>query len=309
LGTVRFAGLGYRMTLGRLLRTASCLLLFGVAQLGCSTPSELPPLADFESEARLPGKFVWHNLITADPVAARHFYGELFGWDFKVEDEGAYSVITYRGRNLGGIVDATKRRKKPKRAVWLTAVSVADLDASLRAIEVAGGTQLETPVEVPGIGRVVTVTDAGGALLHLLSPSKADPPDRDPAVNEWLWHELLANDLAGALRFYQVAFGYDIKEIERESGGSYHVLWSADRPRAAILENPFDDVRSTWIPYVRVADPGAAAERAAELGGEIIIRPQPEIRNGTLAFVLDPSGAPVALQKWSPSTTPAEVLP
>jgi predicted enzyme related to lactoylglutathione lyase len=297
------------MTILHVRRTAFVAILMACMQTGCGTPSELPPLADFESEARLPGKFVWHNLITADPEAARHFYSGLFGWDFKVEDEGAYSVITYRGRNLGGIVDATKRRKKPKRAVWLSAVSVSDIEASIRAIEVAGGTQLETPVEVPGIGRVVTVTDAGGALLHLLAPSKADPPDRHPAVNEWLWHELLADDLEGALRFYQLAFGYDIKELERESGGAYHVLWSSDGPRAAILENPFDDVRSTWIPYVRVTDPGAVAERAGELGGEVIMRPHPDIRNGTLALVLDPSGAPVALQKWSPSTSPTEALP
>lgn len=274
---------------------------------GCNTPSELPPLADFEGKAQLPGKFVWHNLITADPEAARLFYGELFGWDFKVEDDGGYSVITYRGRNIGGIVDATRRRKKPKRAQWLSAVSVPDLDSTLRALETAGGTQLESPVEVPGIGRVVTVVDAGGALLHLLSPSKSDPPDRDPVVHEWLWHELLANDVEGALLFYQTAFGYDVKEVARESGRAYHVLWASNGPRAAILQNPFDDVRSTWIPYVRVDDPGALASRAESLGGEIIVRPHPDIRNGTLALVLDPSGAPVALQQWSSSTTHLEV--
>jgi predicted enzyme related to lactoylglutathione lyase len=73
-----------------------------------------------------------------------------------------------------------------------------------------------------------------------------------------------------------------------------------------VLQNPFDDVRSIWIPYVRVEDPDAVAERAVALGGKIVIPPRPEVRNGTLAVVLDPSGAPVALQKWSPTSDAKE---
>jgi len=73
-----------------------------------------------------------------------------------------------------------------------------------------------------------------------------------------------------------------------------------------VIQNPFDDVRSIWIPYVRVDDPEALADRALALGGKIVIRPQPDVRNGTLAVVLDPSGAPVALQKWSPRSDAKE---
>ena len=39
---------------------------------------------------------------------------------------------------------------------------------------------------------------------------------------------------------------------------------------------------------------------AGVLGGSVVIAPAPDVRDGTLALVLDPSGAPVALQKWSP---------
>lgn len=283
------------------------LVVACVALLGCSATTELPPIADVDTDERLPGKFVWHNLITADAETARSFYGALFGWEFTVEDDGRYSVISHGGRNIGGIVSANEG-KAPKRARWMSAVSVTDLVGALRAVEAAGGKQLEAPVDVPGIGRVVTVEDSGGALLHLLATGKGDPPDREPSVNEWLWHELLANDLSRSLAFYEEAFGYEVTKIERESDREYHVLWSLDVPRGAVMDNPFDNVRSVWIPYLRVDDPEAAAAKAEKLGGEIIIRPQPEIRNGTLALVLDPSGAPIALQKWSPSTARAEVL-
>ena len=277
--------------------------------LGCSSTPELPPLAGADSNTVLPGKFVWHNLITRDAEEARTFYGELFGWEFKVEADGKYSVISHRGRNIGGIFEPDDPVKIPKRGHWMSAVSVPDLESALRAVEAEGGKQLEAPIDVPGIGRVVTVEDADGALLHLLAPSKGDPPDGEPSVHEWLWHELLANDLDRALTFYQRAFGYTVKQIERDSRPDYHVLWSSDGPRAAVVQNPFDDVRSVWIPYVRVDDPDALSSRAEALGGDVIIRPQPEIRNGTLALVVDPSGAPVALQKWSPTASPLEVQP
>ncbi len=271
--------------------------------LGCSRPNTtLPPIAQEASDHPLPGKFVWHNLITSDPDAARAFYGELFGWDFDVKEGGRYSVISHRGRNVGGILDARNEGEAPKRAHWLSAVSVTDLDGSLQAVRAAGGKQLETPIDVAGIGRVVTVQDADGALLHLLAPAHGDPPDQAPAMHGWLWHELLANDPKRALSFYEEALGYEVKTVRQDSGRDYNVLWSSGGPRAAVLENPFDDVRSVWVPYVRVEDPEVLATAAEALGGKVIIAPRPELRNGTLAVVVDPSGAPLALQKWSPTT-------
>jgi hypothetical protein len=47
-----------------------------------------------------------------------------------------------------------------------------------------------------------------------------------------------------------------------------------------------------------VADPAAAAARAESLGGRILLAPSPEVREGTIAIVADPSGAILALQKW-----------
>ena len=94
----------------------------------------------------LPGKFVWHNLVTSDGEAAREFYGALFGWEFEVEEDGRYSVITYEGRNLGGILDASKDGNMPKAGHWLSAMSVPNLDGSLAAVRAAGGKALEAIV-------------------------------------------------------------------------------------------------------------------------------------------------------------------
>ncbi|MBW2718997.1 MAG: VOC family protein [Deltaproteobacteria bacterium] len=244
---------------------------------GCNRSTTLPPLVDEQGGPQIPGKFVWHNLVTND---------------------GA--VITFHGRNLGGILDASKDGKPVKRGHWLSAMSVANLDASLAAVNEAGGKQLEAPIHVSGVGSVVTVEDADGAVLHLLSSSRGDPPDVEPRVHTWLWHELLANHADRALEFYEAAFGYRAEPLKKNPGSEYRVLWSSGEARAGVIQNPFAGTRSAWIPYVRVDDPTALAERAAELGGSVVIAPAPDVREGTLALVLDPSGAPVALQKWSP---------
>jgi len=47
-----------------------------------------------------------------------------------------------------------------------------------------------------------------------------------------------------------------------------------------------------------VADPAAAAARVKELGGTVVVAPAPQLRNNSLAIVLDPSGAPLALQRY-----------
>jgi predicted enzyme related to lactoylglutathione lyase len=265
----------------------------------CDRTVPLPPLAEQAGATQIPGKFVWHNLITADAEAARAFYGGLFGWEFESQKGGRYTVISHRGRNIGGIVDVRKDGHAPKAARWLSAMSVADLDASLAAVKEAGGKQLEAPVQVAGIGRVVTIEDADGAVLHLLASNGGDPPDTEPPVDTWLWHELLANHADRALDFYATAFGYRVKPLEKKPDAAYRVLWSAGEPRAGVIENPFE-TRSLWVPYVRVADPSALIDRVLALGGRVLIEPSPDVREGTLALVLDPSGAPLALQKWDP---------
>jgi hypothetical protein len=270
------------------------------ASLGCGGSPSLPPLAEGPDAAQIPGKFVWHNLVTSDGEAARAFYGALFGWEFDIVADGKYSIISYEGRNLGGIIDTSKDGKPLQAGRWLSAVSVPNVDRTVTAIEEAGGEQLEAPIDVPGVGRVVTVRDPDGAVFHLLASSHGDPPDVDPNVHTWLWHELIANDPKRAVTFYERVFGYRMELLRKNPSDPYRVLWRSGGPRAGIIDNPFDTKRSAWIPYLRVEDPAALAKRVTELGGYVVIEPRADVRDGTLALVLDPSGAPVALQKWSP---------
>ncbi|MFL7868771.1 MAG: hypothetical protein AB8I58_08085, partial [Anaerolineales bacterium] len=67
----------------RLLRTgvvAALQIALAVVFLG-GCASRLPELPVIGTEGNtLPGKVVWHDLVTPDLDKSRAFYGELFGW-------------------------------------------------------------------------------------------------------------------------------------------------------------------------------------------------------------------------------------
>jgi predicted enzyme related to lactoylglutathione lyase len=113
-----------------------------------------------------------------------------------------------------------------------------------------------------------------------------------------IWSELLSNDPGAAADFYRSVVGYDVRRVERR-GGEYTFLAAAGKDRAGILENPSTEWKPVWLTYFGVEDPAAAAVRAKALGGRIVVEASPEIREGSMAVVADPSGAVLVLQRWS----------
>jgi predicted enzyme related to lactoylglutathione lyase len=244
------------------------------------------------------GVFVWHDLITNNPGASRDFYGALFGWTFEggVGVDPGYAVIKHEKRPIGGIVPL-QRRDGEVVAQWLAYVVVADVDRASEAFRQAGGTVFRGPLNVRKDLRVAVVADAQGAPLGLASRGPDVDDDNVPTEHRWLWMEYVAVDPAPALKFYGDVVGFDNEISETRNNFTYYLL-KTDRPRAGLFRSPWERKTSAWLPYVRVADPAAMAMRAVELGGSIALSPRPDVRNGSLAIVLDPTGAPLALQKF-----------
>ena len=67
---------------------------------------------------------------------------------------------------------------------------------------------------------------------------------------------------------------------------------------SGIITNPVENVRSHWIQYVRVSDVKGTEQKAKNAGAKILIPADSTIRNGTVAVFVDPTGAPIAIQKW-----------
>jgi predicted enzyme related to lactoylglutathione lyase len=245
------------------------------------------------------GEFVWHDLVTANPAAARAFYGALFGWTFEAGQgvDPGYTIIKHETEPIGGIVLRKQQETDTAASQWLSYVVVRDVDKAARAFRDAGGRIFRGPLNARRDLRVAVVADNQGAALGLANRGPAVRNDQLPGMHRWLWMEYVAKDPAHALLFLGQVLGFGHEISETRDDFIYYLL-STDRPRAGLFRTPWDRERSVWLPYVRVEDPAAMAERVVELGGSLVLAPKPEIRNSSLAIVLDPTGAPLALQRF-----------
>lgn len=285
--------------LGRRRALAGLLVVMLAVLAACATPG--PEGVDTElSDQPLTGKFVWHDLITDDVDGARRFYGTLFGWRFhSTERLGApYTLITHKGRYVGGIVRLEDPEGPEDYSRWLGYLSVSDVDrASALAVE-QGGALLVAPLDIEDVARAAAVRDPQGAVLGLLRIRGGDPVDHvDLSAGEVVWNELLAADPEMAARFYAELAGLSAEHVERR-GGAYTLLNSGSQSRAGVLRRPNENIQPQWLTHFAVADPATAARRAEALGGRILLAPSAEIREGGMALIEDPSGALMALHRW-----------
>lgn len=247
-----------------------------------------------------PGKFVWQDLVTPDPAACRRFYGALLEWDFQDTTRlgRPYAVARFGDRPVAGIVAHPDPGDDP--ALWLSYVSVENVDQAVEQVSASGGRTLYEPIDL-GVARVAVVADPQGAALGLARMAESDPPDRpQPSRGQFFWMEYLAEDADAAVDFYQGLLGFEHRVQRTEHGIDYHVLRRDGRTRAGLFQIPrdADKVKPHWLPYVLVDDPGELAKRAESLGGRVVLAPDPNIRGGTLAIVADPTGGALALQKF-----------
>ncbi|WP_426750711.1 VOC family protein [Myxococcus sp. Y35] len=283
-----------------------------VTGAGCaSTPDKADIAGIALSPVPLYGKFVWHDLVTNDPAAAKRFYGELFGWEFTDIRGGTrpYSLIRAQGRWIGGIVHPANATEKREGALWLGYLSVPDVDRAVTEVSARGGKTLDGPVDLRNIGRAAVVADPQGAAVGFVRSKPGDPADNGvPEEGHFLWMEYLAQDPVAATDFYKTLLGYEVRERPL-GGGPHYVLAQGPHPRGGVLANPVKGARPNWLTYVRVKDPGALANRAQALGGRVLMAPRPDARGGSLALIADPSGAVLALQRYPFESSTAEEAP
>jgi predicted enzyme related to lactoylglutathione lyase len=263
---------------------AVCLALASA----CAKPSPplLEPVTSPPSHIARPGKFVWVDLISHDIAQSERFYGQLFGWTFRHRHR--YVSILHEGTPIAGMVSG---RNPEYGSEWVGNLSVADVDGAAAFVVLRGGTLEREPVDAPERGRIALVRDPDGARILLVRASGGDPPDVPPVPGTWLWRELWTHDVETAVDLYAKLGGYVPETVERE-GQRYLVLKQGDVPRAGILEAP-PDVNPLWLPYVRVHDAKATAERARSLGARIVVQ------DPHSAILVDPGGAPFGIQVWS----------
>ncbi len=276
-----------------------CTLLLGTLYSCTNLQVNLPPVSADATGTRLPGKVIWHDLVTEDPAAAKRFYGGLFGWKFKAVEGGDYTLIMHDGLAIGGLVDARKFTQQGDISQWVVVLSVDDVDRAVDKLKLDGGVVYGGPTDVGERGRLALVQDPQGANVALLQTRDGDPLDRAAGVDDFMWNELWTSDVAAATRFYTDLAGYRPGELTLANGDTYHYLKTRGEPRVAVLANPVADLAPTWVAYVRVEDTEATSARVEGLGGQLMLPPQASPSGGELAIIRDPSGAGLVIQTWS----------
>lgn len=255
----------------------------------------------------LPGKFVWFELVSRNAKKAQAFYGEVLGW--KVEPfplgELTYEMIL-AGDTLdtmiGGYAAPTSDRQPSH---WISYVSVEDVDATAMAAAATGGTMVEVPFDVPGVGRRARISDPQGAELGLFKSATGDPADAPSSPGRWsgrwCWNELHTGDPTKALTFYEKVLGFSHRSMDAGPGGTYHILSKGGIDRAGVTDHPAGGVPAHWLPYVAVDDTDATIARARKLGATIPVGPEDIPGVGRYGVLEDPTGAALAVLKPLPT--------
>jgi predicted enzyme related to lactoylglutathione lyase len=248
----------------------------------------------------IPGKFIWHDLVTHDISAVKLFYAGVFGWRFEaLPGTDRYTVIRHDGEMIGGIAFSDRKVDGKPISQWVSMMSVPDVDQAVTRVRQVGGRVYAGPRDIDDRGRLAIVGDPQGAVFGLVRAAGGDPPDREARIGDWLWTELWTDDREASGTVYATVAGFELDTHERVAGRPYTVFKRDGEARAGLLVNPFpEEVTPLWLPYVRVANPAAVVAKVEGLGGQVLLAPNPERREGTVAIIADPTGAEVAIQKW-----------
>ena len=123
-----------------------------------------------------PGQIGWIDLTVADAPALRDFYQSVTGWTHSSVSMGAYRDFCMhppgQDHPVAGICPASGPNAGLP-TVWLVYITVADLDASLRACLERGGKLLRPAHDMGAMGRYCVIQDPAGAACALFEPARA----------------------------------------------------------------------------------------------------------------------------------------
>jgi uncharacterized protein len=278
-----------------------------------------------ERDGYLPGVPCWVDTSQPDPEAAVVFYSGLFGWEFEEAMPPGSARKYFIARLRGGDVAAVGSQPEggPRMAVWNTYVWVENAEAAASRVAAAGGRVVLGPCDVRDAGRTALFTDPEAAAFRVWEAKEhrgARIVNEPGSLN---FNGLNTRDVEAAKSFYGSVFGWETVGLK---GGA--MAWTLpgygdfvkqsdpglpERMAEAGVPQGFEDVVATlnpitddqsdvpahWSVTFAVADADATAERAAELGGQVVVAPfdAPFVR---MTVITDPQGATLTASKFVP---------
>lgn len=256
------------------------------------------------------GDFVWYELLAADADAAGEFYGKVVGWTSTRADQPGMDYRFFSSGDgsdtddgvAGYLAITPDMAAGGARPAWVAYIGVDDVDATVAAINAAGGSVLMPAWDLPGVGRMTMVADPAGAPFYVMRGASDETSHSfaatAPKIGHCAWNELATSDPEAAKAFYGTIFGW-AKSGEMDMGpmGKYEFLEAsggrfgigAVMPLMPGMPGP------NWGFYFRVPDIDEAVRQIAEAGGVLHMEPV-EIPGGDYSVsAADPQGASFGL--------------
>jgi predicted enzyme related to lactoylglutathione lyase len=249
------------------------------------------------------GQFIWYELTTPDVAAAQKFYPTFTGWGTQPFDDD-YTMWTTGGVPFAGIVrltDAMREHGVPPN--WMPYVESSNVDDTAAKVTSLGGQVVQSPRDIPGVGRYAVVQDPQGAVFGVYKSSRASSSgwDGTPVVGRFSWHELMTTDYVKAFEFYRALFGWEkTGEMDMGGGSMYFMFGKGDKMYGGMFNRPPEmaGMHPFWLVYIHVKDVGKAVATAIKAGATVH-RPQMDIPGGSIAILGDPQGAGFAVHHAS----------
>ncbi len=186
-----------------------------------------------EKTSHEPGTPSWVDLGTPDPPGGAAFYTSLFGWEVfdAGPDAGGYCMCYLRDKAVAGLGPQQQPDVPPH---WTSYISVADVDATTKAVRDAGGEVFMEPLDVFDSGRMAVFADPTGAPFAVWQPTKHIGAELVSEPGAFTWSELTTRDTATAKAFYQAVFGW--QPVDTPSPDYPYTMWNlCDRPVAGMI--------------------------------------------------------------------------
>lgn len=242
------------------------------------------------------GSFCWWSLMTKDVEKANDFYQKLFDWTLsEMEMPGEEPSTIYNAGNGGFGNPVSLEKDFPAPSHWIPFITVENVDETCKQVEKIGGKVCVPAFDIPTVGRSAVITDPLGAAFHLFTPENNEENLNmiGNGPGEVCWMELMVDDPTPLLPFYGDLFGWNFSEPMAMNGGEYTSFQINGEGVGGFLKRPpnVPAMPPVWMNYFAVANVDTWAEKAATLGGKIVM-PKTEIpETGYFALIEDPTGA------------------
>jgi len=251
------------------------------------------------AEENIRGRFVWHELMTTDPEAAKAFYTAVIGWKAKEwEGPNPYTLWIWGESQMGGLMELPKQaRDMGAPPSWMGYIGTPDVDATTARARELGATVPVPPSDIPTIGRFSVLQDPQGASFDAFTPNGEARPETAPGLGDFSWHELATTDQNAAWDFYSDLFGWEkTSAMDMGPAGVYQMFGHGGFVYGGIYNKAKESPGPpAWLHYIRVEDVHRTSEKIKEHGGQVVNGPMEVPGGDWVAMAVDPQGAPFAV--------------